>query len=168
MYSWLCQFPWCLVIWWRNLCQDKTLQPLDSLMTFSKVMHTDCTMHQCKTDAQPKCRPFCQVFLSWPVVSYLDLTHFELWNDSLLFLWMLSCCPWNEPIITLSVLFFFLVLENMSKQKLVLKQTAFPLRESSLSFPVCWIEHSFATLDRLLMDEHKVCYFPDLPYLFSS
>ena len=101
MYSWLCQFPWCLVIWWRNLCQDKTLQPLDSLMTFSKVMHTDCTVHQCKTDAQPKCRPFCQVFLSWPVVSYLDLTHFVLQNDSLLFLWMLSCCPWNEPIITL-------------------------------------------------------------------
>lgn len=167
MYSWLCQFPWCLVIWWRNLCQDKTLQPLDSLMTFSKVMHTDCTVHQCKTDAQPKCRPFCQVFLSWPVVSYLDLTHFcaAEWFPSFSMDAFMLPMEWTYHYTKCT---FFWLLENMSKQKLVLKQTAFPWRESALSFPVCWTEHSFATLDRLLMDEHNVCYFPDLPYLFSS
>ena len=61
------------MIWWRNPCRDRTLQPLDSQMIFSKVRHTHCKTHPGQKCTQLNCRPLHTIVLNRPLIRYLTL-----------------------------------------------------------------------------------------------
>lgn len=66
---------------------------------------------------------------------------------------------------------FFFGLEKHVQTGTGFKTNCFPVKGETLSFPMCWIEHFFATLDidfQWMITEHKACYFPDPPYLFPA